>query len=152
MNKIKSLFCRHRELMLYILFGAATTAVNFAAFKLWRLLLGDARYLLCNALAWVLAVLFAYLVNKRWVFESRTRSPKAIARELASFAAARLLSLGAEQLGLYLLVDVTGLGAKTFPLLGVTLSGTMAAKVLLAVLVVILNYFFSKFIVFKTKE
>ncbi|MBQ3133087.1 MAG: GtrA family protein [Clostridia bacterium] len=152
MNKIKAFFVAHREPILYVLFGGATTVVNFVSFKLFNVLLGDEWYLISNVFAWLIAVLFAYLVNKRWVFESHTRAPKAILRELLSFLSARLVSLAAEQLGLFLLVDIAGLGGELFTLLGITLSGTMIAKMLLAVIVVILNYFFSKFVVFKTKE
>lgn len=94
--------------------------------------------LISNVIAWVVSVLFAYAVNKLFVFQSKTGSWKAAGREFALFIAARLFSLGADELCMFLLVDVLA-GNKT------------VAKIAANVVVMIMNYFFSKWFIFKKK-
>lgn len=142
---------KHKRFFLYLIFGVGTTAVSFVSFKLFNVLFGSDWYLLNNALAWVLAVAFAYVTNKQWVFENKSWKPSVLIREIPSFAAARLLSLGIETVGLYLLVDLLGMKRMVFDLLLTTLSGEMTAKLILAVVVVVLNYVFSKWLVFRKK-
>lgn len=75
-------------------------------------------------------------------------------KEIPSFVAARLFSLGVEELGLIIFVNFLHFDSKVFhiPLINFDLSGEMTAKIILAVVVVILNYFFSKLIIFKKKK
>ena len=63
-----------KEIVLYIVFGVLTTVVNFVVFKLFNMLLGEKLYLLNNTVAFIVSVLFAYVTNKIWVFESKKRS------------------------------------------------------------------------------
>ena len=142
MNKEKK-----REALLYLLFGALTTLVNFASFYLISHLFGEKYYLITNAAAWLISVIFAYVTNKLIVVRSLNTSGKAVLREAAEFLGARIFSLGAEELGLFLLIDVLGMGSIKLRFI----SGQMIAKVVLAVIVVLLNYLFSKFIIFKKK-
>lgn len=138
-----------KEILLYLGFGVATTAVNFLAFWVLEGMLGAELYLLNNVLSWVAAVIFAFVTNKLFVFQSKSWGWKCLRREIPEFVGARLLSLGVEELGLWLFVDLLGFGALAFPILSFTVSGTLLAKLVLAVIVVIMNYFFSKFIIFK---
>lgn len=85
-------------------------------------------------------------------FESKSWNIKIVAREVLEFFAARLFSFGVEEGGLWLFVDILGMGAYSFTLLGFEITGQLIAKVILAVIVVILNYFFSKFIIFAKKK
>ncbi len=140
---------KHREGILYLLFGGLTTLVNFAAFILCGILLGEALYLVSNVLSWVVAVAFAFVVNKLIVFRARDAQKCTLIREITEFVGARVLSLGIEELGLFFLVDVLPLGGFETTLIGIRVTGTLVAKLILAVIVVILNYFFSKFIIFK---
>lgn len=134
----RALFLRYREPLLYLFFGGLTTLVNIAAYAALADWLGI-YYLTANAAAWVLSVLFAYLTNRRFVFESRSRGAAAVLRELALFVGCRLLS-GAFDMGcMYLCVDL------------IRLPG-LAAKLLSNILVVILNYLFSKFLIFRGKR
>ena len=142
MNKEKK-----REALLYLLFGALTTLVNFISFYLISLLVGEEYYLITNLAAWLIAVIFAYLTNKLIVFRALATSGRAIIREALEFLGARIFSLALEELGLFLLVDALGMGSIK---LG-AVSGQMIAKIILAVIVVLLNYLFSKFIIFKKK-
>lgn len=149
MKKIKDLLVKYKELLLYVFFGAGTTVVNFLAYALFQTLLGESLYLLSNALAWIVAVVFAYITNKLWVFESKSWRPAILWREIPAFLGARVLSFVIEEVGLFVMVDLLKFSAFSLTLAGITLSGSLLAKLLLAVIVVILNYFFSKLVIFK---
>ena len=138
-----------KEIINYIIFGVLTTVVNFAVFWLFNRLLGKNYYLVSNVIAWIVAVAFAYVTNKIWVFESKVTKPKALAKEIIEFFIARLFSLGVEEAGLLILVDLMKFKDLNFNLFTFTVTGELIAKVILAVVVVILNYIFSKFIIFK---
>lgn len=137
----------NRETLTYLIFGVLTTLVNYVVFWLFDRLLTEHWVLVTNAIAFVAAVAFAYVTNKLFVFESKSWAPKVVWKELIMFVAARLFSFGLEELGLLLARDV--FHAASYTLLGI--GGLMIAKILLSVLTVVLNYFFSKFMVFTKK-
>ena len=141
MDKILALLKKYREIILYLIFGGLTTVVNFIALWLFYDLLGirvlDA--LGANTLAWVVAVAFAFVTNKLFVFESRDTSQKTLLREMISFVVARLVSLGAESAVIY--IGVTLLACNLW-----------IVKILASVIVVILNYVFSKLIIFRKQK
>ncbi len=150
MNKIIDIFKKHREVVVYIIFGVLTTAVNLIAFYGLETLFGSEKsYLYNNVIAWLIAVVFAYVTNKLVVFESKSWDPKIVIRESAEFFGARLFSLAVEEAGLWFFIDLLSWGGFTKTVFGFNLTGTFIAKVILAVVVVILNYIFSKFIIFK---
>ena len=60
---IKDLWKKYEELIMYVVFGALTTLVNFAAFMLFSKLLGEDLYLVTNGIAWIISVIFAYITN-----------------------------------------------------------------------------------------
>ena len=142
---------KNKEIILYLAFGVATTLVNFVVFWALEQLLGTDAYLVNNVIAWVAAVAFAYVTNKLFVFQVNSWDRKVLAREVPEFLGARVLSLVVEELGLLLLVELLKFGEACWKVLGVDLTGTLVAKVLLAVVVVVMNYFFSKFLIFKKK-
>ncbi len=152
MTKIKELIVKYKELLLYLIFGVLTTAVNFFAFWIFTKILGEELYLLNNAIAWVAGVIFAFVTNKLFVFESKSWSGKTAGKEFMEFVGARLFSFGVEEGGMWLFVDALAFGERSLSLFGFTISGQIIAKIFLAVIVVILNYFFSKFIIFKKKK
>lgn len=152
MKKICDLIVKYKELILYVFFGALTTLVNFAAFKFFNVVLGEERYLISNVIAWFISVVFAYITNKLFVFESRTWQPKEIGKEISSFFAARVFSFVIEEVGLYVLVDLLTFDKHRMDIFGFVLGGKMISKIVLAVIVVILNYFFSKLVVFRKKN
>lgn len=156
MDKLKSIFKRivNKETMVYIFFGVMTTVVNFVTFKLFDMLFTSITQvdlvLLTNIIAWVFAVVFAYVTNKLFVFESKSWAGSVIKREIPEFVGARLVTLGIEELGI--LVFITWLGFDRFSLhFIITVGGKMLVKIGLAVIGVVLNYVFSKFIIFKRK-
>ena len=152
MKTIKKLITEYREQIVYIFFGALTTSVNLIVFHLFDKLLGKDSYLISNIVAWFASVAFAYIANKIWVFESRTWSKKALLKEIPAFVSARVFSFLVEEFGLYLLVDCLSMQNYSISVLGFEIYGSMIAKVILAVFVVVLNYIFSKFVVFRKKE
>ena len=121
-----------RELILYVVFGAFTFFVNVITYFLFEEVLG-VNYLISNVIAWFFSVLFAYITNRIWVFESK--SPD-ILKEMALFFGGRIFS-GAVDTGLmYLFIDILAIG-------------DLISKIVVQVIVIILNYIFSKLIVFK---
>jgi putative flippase GtrA len=152
MNTIKKLIIKYKELIIYGVFGVGTTLVNFVTYKLFNMLLGVELYLVSNIIAWFLSVIFAYVTNKLFVFDSKSWNVRVVAKEVSSFFAARVFSFAVEEAGLFLLVDILGMKNFSVDIFGFTVSGNMISKVLLAVVVVVLNYFFSKFVVFRKKK
>ena len=152
MKNCKHPCVKHTNILLYLLFGAGTTLVNVLTFLLCEQLFGTTLYLVSNAVAWFLAVSFAYLTNKRFVFESRSWKPAVLLREIPTFLGARILSFLLEETGLFLLVELLVWKTLSWTFGPFTVTGTLLAKILLAGIVVILNYFFSKCVVFKKKK
>lgn len=152
MKKIKELILKYKELIVYVIFGGLTTVVNLVVFTLSGMALGDERYLVSNVIAWFAAVIFAYITNKLWVFESKSWSIKVLLKEIPSFFAARVLSFLIEEFGLYVFVDLLSFNEISLKFLSFEIGGELIAKVILAVIVVILNYVFSKLVIFKKKK
>ena len=118
MDKIKKIL--NRETVLYIIFGVATTAVNYVVFYLlYNVLWSQSRSLEANAAAFVAAVIFAFVVNKLFVFESKSWSMDILKRGIPSFLAARIGSFGIEEAGLFLCEKVLKLGG----VIAITLGG-----------------------------
>lgn len=149
---MKKLFRKlvNRETLSYLFFGALTTLVNFIVFDRVDAALGsDSKYaLLSNAIAFIAAVTFAYLTNKPFVFRSMDWSFKTLAREIPIFFGGRLFSFLLEEGLLAFAKDV--IRAQQYRVLGIR--GLTVAKVPISVLVVILNYIFSKFLAFRKRE
>ena len=129
-----SWFNKFREVLMYLFFGGLTTVVNIVSFYILRKL--SVEVYVSNIIAWLIAVIFAFITNKLFVFESRGKSKKENARELISFFGFRILSLGFDMGSMFLLIDILHVGE-------------MISKVLANILVIILNYIFSKLFIFK---
>lgn len=139
---MKQLLKRHEEFIRYALFGIAAVAADVLVYALTVNHLGVR---LSNAASWLAALIVAFLTNKYWVFHRGKEGVPQFLREFLEFTAARLAGL---------LVQVWGTDAlirKGFqrPLLGIR-GG--AAKLLTTVVVIALNYLFSKFLVFRPRE
>lgn len=135
MEKIKALITKYWDVMSYLVFGVLTTVVNYLIYLPVYNLLGLSAAI-SNAIAWVGAVAFAYLTNKPFVFKSHDWSLATVIPELTKFVGCRVASGAAETLILLLTVDILGWDGNLW-------------KVVTSVLVVILNYFASKFLVFR---
>ncbi len=135
MNKLLHLFYKYKEVLLYLFFGVLTTIVSFVSFYISSEIF-KIHYLISNVISWIFAVGFAYVTNRIWVFESETKGIKSILKEILTFVNCRLLSGAIEMITLFILVDIF-------------IIGSMYAKIFTQVIVVILNYVFSKLIIFK---
>ncbi len=134
MDKIKALFIKYREVISYLFFGGLTTVVNYAAYLLTAPFFNTTT--IPTAIAWVLAVIFAYVTNRIFVFHSQARGAKALLREILSFFGARVLS-GIVDVGImWVFADHLGFNDKLM-------------KLASNVFVVIFNYIASKLIIFR---
>ena len=153
-----------REIVTYIIFGVLTTAVNLVTFYItkqifisigwdgvFNAMLGSAGwekalallgsgtdYLDATVIAWTVAVIFAFVTNKLIVFESKSWKPAVAGKEFVGFIGARLFSLLVELLCMFIMVTLLHWNE-------------FVAKVIVQIIVVILNYVFSKLIIFKNK-
>ena len=121
-----------RELILYVVFGAFTFFVNLISYFFFANIL-NINYLVSNAIAWFLSVLFAYITNRTWVFESK--SPK-ILKEMSLFFGGRIFSGAVDMLLMYTFIDLL-------------VFNDSISKIVVQIIVIVLNYIFSKLIVFK---
>lgn len=151
-NKIKQLIIRYKEIIVYVIFGGLTTVVNLSVFAVVNSILGDERYLITNAVAWFAAVSFSFITSKLWVFESKSWEIKIVFKEVTTFFAARILTLFIEEAGLYILVDLVGFSKYSLNIFGFSIGGALIAKAAVAVVVVVVNYIFSKLVIFKKKK
>lgn len=141
-EKIKALIKRFREQILYLIFGGMTTVIDwggsFLLYYFWGAAIEENAFLVhaANVLAWAAAVLFAFVTNRIFVFESKKRGFFPIMGELFAFAGGRVMTLLLQE-GMFLVLH---------DLLGVT---AYAVKLIAAVVVIIVNYFISKLWVFR---
>ena len=133
MKKILELYKKYKEIINYIIFGGLATLVNFISYYIFARTL-NVDEVISSSLSWFCAVLFAYVTNKLFVFESRKTTKKEMIKEMISFFLARILS--------GVLCDVG-----TFALMVKVLNiNDIIAKLVTQVMVVIVNYIFSKLI------
>ena len=138
MEKIRELMKKYKGMILYVFFGALATFVNWGAYWLCFNVLGIAN-VPSTIIAWVAAVIFAFMTNKLWVFESKSFDKKTLAHEIPTFFGARVLT-GLLDVGImYVAVDVLHWNGNVW-------------KLISNVIVIILNYVASKFVIFKKKE
>lgn len=135
---MKALWQKHRSIFFYLVFGVLTTVVNIVIFHLcyevWHV-----PNVPSNIIAWMLAVAVAYITNKLWVFDSKSFELKVLLPELWKFVSCRL---------------ATGIMDLVIMWVGVDLCRGPATplKIVSNVLVVVLNYVFSKLIIFKKSK
>lgn len=138
-EKIKELYQKYKEPLLYLIFGVLTTVVNYVTYFLSASLFNFSTTIPPTIIGWVLSVTFAYVTNKIFVFQSNTTSFMDWMREIGSFVSARLLSLGLDAVIMFVSVDLLSWNE---PLM----------KIISNVFVVIINYVFSKWFIFKNKD
>ena len=129
---------KHKEGLLYLFFGGVTTLVSFFVFWLFDAVI-DWDPLLANLISWVIAVAVAYITNRIWVFAAHATGARAVLIEIVSFYLSRVATFLMEE-GI-LLIFVTLLDLPSMPV-----------KIAASVLVVLLNYVFSKIFVFRKKN
>lgn len=151
-----------KEIVTYLFFGVLTTVINLLTFYLFKQLFisigwdgvfnsilpegsalynifsGGSDYLDANCIAWVVGVIFAFVTNKLWVFESKSWKPSVAGREFTGFMGARIFSFLVETVMMFVFVTLLSLN-------------DLIAKIIVGIVVVILNYVFSKLLIFKKK-
>ena len=137
-EKCKQLFERHKEVILYIVFGVLSTIVSYITLWIPYKLFG-VHELISNIISWVCAVSFSYATNAKWVFDAQPKNAKEAIRQIGAFAAGRIATLGVDELIMF--VFATWLGFNV-----------LVVKLAAQVVVVILNYIISKLFVFKTEK
>lgn len=161
-----------KELVLYIVFGVATTLVDFVVYQGLEWVLksrwGGHSYLFSQVAAFIAALIFAFFVNKKFVFQPTSWAPRVVLKEAAAFTGTRLFSFGAQSLLLVLFFDViwpmieawfSPLWLSWWPKLNILPETSpedgyrfIVKWAFIAVLVVALNYVFGKFLVFRKKK
>ncbi|MBQ9544105.1 MAG: GtrA family protein [Clostridia bacterium] len=141
----------NKETVLYFIFGVLTTLLNWVTYSVFYKLLG-VDSLISNIVAFIVAVLFAFFVNKLFVFESRSFEPKLAAKEFVSFVSGRILTFLLEEAGIWV-SQITGFETKhLFYLFGFDVEGWLVTKIILSFIVLVLNYLIGKLLVFKNKK
>lgn len=135
---VKEQYLKYKEIINYLIFGGVTTVINFAVYVvLAKIMLVNE--VIANVMAWIISVIFAYITNRVYVFESKNTGVKYIIKEFSSFIGCRIFS-GIIDMGSFWLLST------------VFKINDIVAKIIIAIIVVILNYLFSKLIIFKSKK
>lgn len=125
------------ETISYTVFGVLTTLVDWGVYTILRM--NETEYMAAQVASWCAAVAFAFVTNKIWVFKSYDIHPDHLIKEMASFVACRLLTGVVTLVGMMVMVDFMGVN-------------DYISKLVISVLVIILNYVFSKIFIFKQRS
>ena len=157
----RELFKKYREIVMYLIFGVATTLVSIISYAVFRMFFPNAESVpdwlkwifmltsrfgiesgtvLPNILSWMIASTFAFITNRLVVFKSENKTPSKIILEALRFYASRISTLFVDIVLMFLLVDLTGFHAVWYEIF---------AKIFTNIIVIVLNYIFSKIFVFK---
>lgn len=139
---LKELYLKYREIINYLIFGVLTTVVSIVSYMLFANLLfsekTDITVQISNILSWIFAVIFAYLTNRKYVFNSKSEGKEKY-KEVFNFFLARFSSL---------IIDM----ALMFVLFSLMHIDDTISKIIVQFVIVIINYVFSKFLVFKNTD
>ena len=137
MQKIVDLFSKYKEVIMYLIFGVLTTVVSLISYYLLTITVLNPESALqlqiANIISWVLSVAFAYVTNRKYVFESKSND---YIKEITSFVGGRVVTLLMDMLIMFVFVTVLHMNDKLF-------------KLVSQVIVIIANYIISKIFVFK---
>ena len=129
---------KYKELLLYLFFVGLSFIVSIATYALFNVGM-NINELIANVLSWIITVMFAFLTNRVWVFQSTTNGVAEFVKQMLVFYSGRVITLVVEEV--ILLVFITWLGFNS-----------MLIKVIAQVIVILLNYVISKLVVFRKKE
>lgn len=132
-----SWYNKYKEGLLYLFFGGCTTLINILTFIICRQI--GFNIGLSNIIAWIIGVIFAFITNKLIVFDSKNMNKKVVVRETVSFFIARIISLGIDMGLIYLMIDYMKINE-------------LISKIVSNVVVIIVNYIFSKMFIFKKEK
>jgi len=137
---INHYYLKHKEIINYLIFGILTTIINLLAYYLLVYTIFNPNkpieLQITNIISWLVAITFAYITNKKYVFNSKENK---ILKEIIKFYSSRLTTLFIEMLLMFIFVTLYNLNDKFI-------------KIIISIIVIILNYLLSKLLVFKRKE
>lgn len=136
-EKAKQLYFKHREIISYLFFGVLTTAVDFISYFIFTRLF-TINEVWANVLSQAVAILFAYVTNKIFVFEDKTNTPFELVVQFVKFVSCRLVTMVINSAMFAVMIDMMHIS-------------DLITKVIVSVVVIILNYIFSKLIIFRKK-
>lgn len=139
MNKIFELYKKYQEIINYLIVGVLTTVVSIVTYFLFSLVLdieNNILFILANVLSWICAIIFAYITNKKFVFNTTTSNKKEEVKVFSMFVSSRITTLLIELAFMFITVKVILINDKI-------------AKVIAQFIVIVLNYILSKLFVFK---
>ncbi len=134
----KTLFNKYKEIIMYGIMGVLTTIVNIIVFAICEKIIGI-NALVSNVIAWIVSVIFAYITNKLFVFESKSFKKEILIKEIISFTSARIFSLLLEEVIIYVMIDIMNINS-------------LIVKVFSNIVVIVVNYILSKLVIFKKKD
>lgn len=134
LKKLANWYLKHQEGMRYLIFGGLSTLLNILIFTV--LYNVGIKTLFSNFIAWFISVLFAYITNKMCVFNSPLTNKKDLLLEIFSFLKYRILTLIIDEIIMYVFIDILFMNS-------------LCIKIVSNIEVIILNYLFSKLIIFK---
>lgn len=136
---MKNIYIKHKELINYLIFGIFSTLVNLITYYILILTIlnpnNPIELQISNIISWITSVTFAYITNKKYVFISKEKN---ISKEIIKFYSSRLTTLFIEITLMFIFVSILELNDKLI-------------KLLVAIIIIILNYILSKLIVFKKR-
>lgn len=124
--------------MRYLIFGAISTLINIIIFWLCSKII-NFNVAVSNTISWMIAVMFAYITNKKYVFMSKTINNKELFKEITSFFSARIFTLILETIFLWIVINELKFNE-------------IFMKIISNIFVIFLNFIFSKIFIFKNKE
>ena len=138
MKKIEKIIIKYKEIINYLIFGVATTVVSIVSYFIFAKTF-NINPIISNIISWVISVFFAYITNRKYVFESKTTGKKEIIKEMISFFSCRIFSGIIDTSIFTVMVEILKIND------GI-------AKIVTQVIVIILNYVLSKLVTFRKKE
>ena len=138
-NLLVELYYKYKEIFDYLFFGGLVTIVNFISYYIPANIIGVDK-IVSNLIAFIISVIFAYIVNKEYVFETKWEGIQNVFKEFSSFVISRI--------GTGLLCDIL-IFAFMINILNIN---DVISKIFTQILVVILNYIIGKWFVFKQKK
>lgn len=144
LKKLADWYREHREGMRYLIFGAISTVVNILTYALFASLIlkplpsEELRVNISEIIAFIVSIIFAYITNKIYVFKSKTNNFKELMKEITSFTSCRILTE---------IISILMMNAAIWFSIN-----DILMKVVANIVVIILNFVFSKLIIFKKKE
>ena len=142
MNNVINLYKKYQEIINYLIVGVLTTVVSIVTYFLFSLILdieNNILFILANVLSWICAVIFAYITNKKFVFNTTTSNKKEEIKVFSMFVSSRITTLLIELAFMFVTVKIILINDKI-------------AKVIAQFIVIVLNYILSKLFVFKKKN